>query len=327
VHADRLLAQTSHGPEAYELTAQVSSAISTGPSVMVAQNDHFFFPLLYAKATEGWRPDVAVAGSWLVGSTAHWYRRHLKTLYPWLFVPFLDDGGNTTDMRRRFVVENLTTRPVYVETPGQEHGNKRLEDCGSMFAVRPAKRVSSTRRCRRFAEYPRIDQPRVGRLIDCFVSMYRAEFLAGRGKWEEALRQLAPHLSTPPPKRWSNADPFLCTTSQPLVLAAKIHIHARRWAQAAIHLNCALRAEPRRAENHLQMGRLLALQGRLDAAKPYFERAVSLEEKNVKALFYLALTSGRLGDTERADKLFERARTIDAALLQELIDAHSRGPK
>jgi hypothetical protein len=330
-----LLSHTYHGPEAHELTAQVGTVIHPGPAVVSAQNDHFLFPLLYAQAVEGWRPDVALVGSWLVGSTAHWYRRQIKTRHPWLFVPVLDDNGNTRHIRRRFVLQNAAKRPFYVETPSHKHRPATLEDCGALYAVRwpalqdPTQARSDTRSpprrfCAAQKQYPRIFDPFAGRLIDCFVSLYRARFLAEHGRWKASLRQLAPHLGAPPPARWDTADPFLCTHSQPLVLAAKIHMHEKRWIQAAIHLRWALKKEPNRPETHLQLGRLSALRGNFENAEKHFQRARRLAPRNVTALFYNALILARKGHPEQAQALLEKAKKIDPRRTKMLIDAHRK---
>ena len=346
-HAGKLTEESRRGPEAHDLTVRVSGAVKPGTSLIVAENDHFLFSLLYTKAAEDWRPDVALAGSWLIGSTAHWYRRLIKDSWPWLFVPVLDDGGKTQHIRHRFISMNAPRLPVYLEIPLDLKNPFDLEDCGVVYGVLTNKKddniterkdlslktplkwqetIAQNKICNAFEEFPHILEPESGRMIHCYISMVRSRFLASRKKYDKALQQLKPHLANPPPARWKNAEPFLCTTSEPFVMSAQIHIQKKQYMQAEIHLNHALKNEPHRVENLIEMGRLMALQKKQKKAAQWFSKALALDEENVRALFYLAMIKGRSGSVREANALLKRAREKNPKLLGRLFNMHRGTP-
>ncbi len=337
-HFGRLSEETARGAEAHEMTLRVSKAVMPGPALVSAGSDHFLFPLLYAKAAEDWRPDIAVSNSWMIGSTAHWYRHLVKKQWPWLFVPLVDDGGNTKQIRRRFISINAERFQVYVESPLEPKPPLNVEDCGIVYGVVPNDKThsiasgsetsglfhSENKICASYEEFPLIREPESGRMVHCNVAVSRARFLAGRGEYDKALQQLKPHLANPPPPRWKNAGSFLCTTSEPFVLSARIHMKEKRYVQAAVHLEYAVRNEPERLENLIAMGRLKAMQNRLDSAAVWFERALKIDHDNVHALFYMAMIKGRMGAVDEATALMKRAERTDPDTFRKLLRAHRR---
>lgn len=321
--ADRV----SHGHHALELAFRAGNVVRPGPALTVAATDHTLFSLLYAQTCEGFRPDVAVAGSWLVGSTAHWYRRHLKRRWPFLFVPHLDDGGRRVRMRRRFVSVNAARIPVYVELPADAYDHA-LSDCGVLFAIRTHPTSIVEPPCASVAAFPRIGSPQIGRLIDCYVSAYRARYLAGGGRYDLALKELEPHLLRPPAPALphSASAGFICSPSDPHVLAGQILLAMGHRNKAASAFRRAMMLDPRHPSPWVQMGRLEGLRGRFRQAEKFLRKAARISPKDVEAHFLLALALGRMGKMNEAKRIMSKARRLDPKLFQRLVDAHRRSP-
>ncbi len=320
--APQIADQTRRIGQPRDLTGALERGALPGPGLVVAESDHALFALVYAKAVESVRPDLALASRWLVGSAAPWYRRWLKRRWPWLFVPLVDDEGPTRGMRRRFERINALAIPTYVEEPEPEIWDM-VQPCGPFFAFIP-KRVSR-RACLAASPLPKIEAPAQARLIGCYMACQRARFLAVRGNVQAALDLLAPFVAHPVPSLPPVASEFLCTAARPLVLAGRLELALGNPGRAKVLLERAIHIDPRFADSYAELGRMLAAEGHLEQARRRELQALRYDEKNVTALFYLALIEYRMGRTKRAKAILNRARALDPRQVEALLRAHGAG--
>jgi len=302
-----------------DLPAIMESAVQPGPGLVSAESDHVLFVLLYAAAVGGWRPDLAIANSWMVGARAPWYRRYLKKRWPWLYVPLVDDRGPNRGIRRRFIIRNAGRVPVYVERISQTY-RLPLHDCGSLLAVGAAT-------CKQRLPWPRLQGSPSGRLLDCFLSCHRSRLLTRLGQPKAALAELAPFVARPVSPVAPGTTEFLCRAARPLALAARILTSIGALKQAAAILHRARALDPTFSDTYVLLGRLAALAGALRRAERLFRKAISYDRNNVEALFYLALTLAKTGREPEADAIMSRAARIDRNALHRLVRTHrTRSP-
>ena len=311
------------GTDAY--VSALSASARPGPGLVVASSDHGLFALVYAKALEGWRPDLALASRWFVGAKAPWYRRWLKHRWPWVFVPLVDDNGPRSGLRERFETVNARRHPTYLEEPPEALW-RWVQDCGLFYALVP--KGTARRDCVGWHPGPLPLAPIQTRLIGCYMACSKARFLASKGRLQTALEILEPFLEKPLPGLPPLASEFLCSGARPLVLAAKLQMAAGRSREGERLLRRAISLDPRFADSYVELGRLLAARGLLQAAMRMELRALALDGRNVAALFYLALIEHRLGHPHRAQAILSRARAIDPAKVELLLRAHgANGPR
>ena len=297
-----------------DLPAITGTAPTPGPGLVSVESDHLLFVLLYASATEGWRPDLSITSAWMVGARAPWYRAYLKRRWPWLYVPLVDDQGPNRGIRRRFVSRNARQIPVYVERFSQSYG-LGIRDCGTVLAVGSAP-------CGLRLPWPRLRGSPSGRLLDCFVSCDRARLLASFGQAKAALEELAPFVTRPVSPVEPGTSEFLCRAARPLALAARILYAAGARKQAMGILQRARALDPTFSDIYVLEGRMAAMAGSLLRAERLFRKSVSLNRRNVEALFYLALTLAKSGRRQDADAMMARAARIDPNELNRLVRSH-----
>jgi DNA-binding SARP family transcriptional activator len=83
-------------------------------------------------------------------------------------------------------------------------------------------------------------------------------------------------------------------------------------AEAVTALGASIRANPRFAPSHSELGRLLLKRDDLDGAIRELETAVTLDAENTAAIYNLAQAYRKKGDRSRAGELLARVTKLNA---------------
>jgi tetratricopeptide (TPR) repeat protein len=100
--------------------------------------------------------------------------------------------------------------------------------------------------------------------------------------------------------------------SDALTGLANIYMHGRRFVEAEEYLRRLVAAQPENAAAHVQLGRVLAAEGKNDAAVPELEAGVKLAPADVSAQRDLADTYLAAGKNEQADAAYRALLAVHA---------------
>ncbi len=137
------------------------------------------------------------------------------------------------------------------------------------------------------------------------------------------LKPLGSNRNTP----YAPEATVLTPKAQKETQSALRDLHSKKFAGAQKHLNAALRAAPDNALVHYLIGMTFVWTGRATEAKPYFEKALSLDPKHGESLLVLGNLRCRDGDYAGAIELLDRAVQLSPTSWQAhwmLAEAHQR---
>ena len=93
--------------------------------------------------------------------------------------------------------------------------------------------------------------------------------------------------------------------------AGQYYLKSGKYASGEAAFRKMVKENPDSAEAHSYLGRFLLVQGRLDQAVPYLERAVTLEPGDADYRFHLGLAHGQSGKKVLEEKGYRKALELD----------------
>lgn len=141
--------------------------------------------------------------------------------------------------------------------------------------------------------------------------------------WKVSSHQTVPAPSSPPPVVADNPDHELKELAVQLekkpghipvlIRMAQIERDKGQLDDAAGHLREAVKNEPSNQDAHLELGRLLYERNDVAGSIAETEKVLSLNPKQVDALYNLGAIYANLGNSQRARSYWSKAVEIDPA--------------